>query len=110
MIKLIFRGLLIIMIITGTANAGEAILPETGEPITVELLERIPIEKLGGQGTVDGIKQYVIWIDDIKYTFSSDAVFLTKDVGYTSRSDFKKGHKVGFILDSDGKIAFLQRL
>ena len=110
MIKLIFRGLLIIMIITGTANAGEAIFPETGEPITVELLEKIPIEEIGDQGTVDSIGQYAIWIDDKKYTLSSDAVFLTKDLGYASRSDFKKGHKVGFILDSDGKIAFLQRL
>ena len=110
MIKLIFRGLFILMIMTGTANAGEAIFPETGEPITVELLQQIPIEKIGHQGTVDSISQYAILIDDQKYVISSDAIFLTKDVGYTSRSSFKKGHKVGFILDSESKIAFLQRL
>ena len=110
MIKSIFRGLFIVMIMTGTVNAGEAIFPETGEPITVELLRQIPIEKIGSQGTVDSISAVAIWIDDQKYVFSSYATFLSKDLGYTSRSSFKKGNAVGFILDSDGEIAFLQKI
>lgn len=112
MIKLILRGWFIIMIVimTGTASAGEAIFPETGEPITVELLEKIPIENIGGSGTVDSIGTNTIWIDDQKYIIASDATFLSKDLGYTSKSSFKKGHKVGFILDSDGEIAFLQKI
>lgn len=112
MIKLIYRGwlIIIIMIMAGTVGAGEAINPETGLPITVELLRQIPIEKIGSYGTVDGMSGDAVWIDDKKYMFSSNATFLSKSVGYTSRSSFKKGTAVGFILDSDGKIAFLQKI
>ncbi len=112
MIKLIYRGwfIIMIMIMTGTASAGEAIFPETGEPITVELLRQIPIEQIGGYGTVDSLSEDAIWIDDQKYMFSSKAIFLSKDVRTTSRSSFKKGNAVGFILDSDGEIAFLQKI
>jgi len=100
MIKLIYRGwfIIIIMIMTGTVSAGEAINPETGLPITVELLRQLPIEKIGSYGTVDGISEDAIWIDDKKYIFSSNA------------KSFKKGNAVGFILDSDGEIAFLQKI
>ncbi len=112
MIKLIYRGwfIIIIMIMTGTVSAGEAINPETGLPITVELLRQLPIEKIGSYGTVDGISEDAIWIDDKKYMFSSNATFLSKDVRATSRSSFKKGNAVGFILNSDGEIAFLQKI
>ena len=112
MIKLIYRGLfiIIIMIMTGTVSAGEAINPETGQPITVELLRQLPIEKIGSYGTVDSISEDAIWIDDTKYMFSSDVTYLSKDGGFTSKSSFKKGNAVGFILDSDGEIAFLQKI
>ena len=112
MIKLIYRGcfIVMIMIMAGTVSAGEAIFPETGQPITVELLRQIPIEQIGSYGTVDGISEDAIWIDDKKYMFSSNATFLSKDVGSTSKASFKKGNAVGFILDSDGKIAFLQKI
>ena len=112
MIKLIYRGwlIIIIMIMTGTVSAGEAINPETGLPITVELLRQIPIEQIGSYGTVDEISEDAIWIDDKKYMFSSNATFLSKNVGSTSRSSFKQGNAVGFILDSDGEIAFLQKI
>ena len=112
MIKWIFTGcfIIIIMIMTGTVSAGEAINPETGLPITVELLRQIPIEDIGSYGTVEGISQDAIWIDDRKYIFSSNATFLSKNVGYALRSSFKKGNAVGFILDSDGEIAFLQKI
>ena len=110
MIKWIFTGWFIIMIMTGTVSAGEAIFPETGKPITVELLRQIPIEQIGGYGTIEGISQDAIWIDDRKYVFSSNVKFLSKDVGSTTRSSFKKGNAVGFILDSNGAIAFLQKI
>ncbi len=112
MIKLIYRGcfIIMIMIMTGTVSAGEAIFPETGKPITVELLRQLPIEKIGSYGTVDSISEDAIWIDDKKYMFSSNATFLSKNVGSTSRSSFKQGNAVGFILDSDGEIAFLQKI
>ena len=112
MIKLIYKGwvIIIIMIMTGTVNAGEAINPETGLPIRVELLRQIPIEQIGSYGSVDDISEDAIWIDDRKYMFSSNATFLSKNVGYTSKSNFKKGNAVGFILDSNGAIAFLQKI
>jgi len=112
MIKLIYRGwfIIIIMIMTGTVSAGEAINPETGLPITVDLLRQLPIEKIGSYGTVDSISEDAIWIDDKKYIFSSNATFLSKDVGSISRSSFKKGNAIGFILGSDGEIAFLQKI
>ena len=98
------------MIMTGTVSAGEAIFPETGLPITVELLRQIPIEQIGSYGTVDDISEDTMWIDDKKYIFSSDATFLSKNVGSISKSSFKQGNAVGFILDSDGEIAFLQKI
>lgn len=112
MIKLILRGwfIIMIMIMTGTAHAGEAIFPETGEPITVELLRQLPIEEIGSSGTVDSVSKDAIWIDDKKYMFSSNATFLSKNFRTASKSSFKKGNAVGFILDSDGKIAFLQKI
>ena len=110
MIKWIFTGWFIIMIMTGTVSAGEAIFPETGQPITVELLRQIPIEQIGRYGTVDEISEDAIWINDTKYMFSSNVTFLSKDVKSTPRSSFKQGNAVGFILDSDGKIAFLQKI
>jgi len=112
MIKLIYRGwfIIIIMIMTGTVSAGEAIFPETGLPITVVLLRQLPIEQIGSYGTVDSLSEDAIWIDDKKYIFSSNATFLSKDVRATSRSSFKKGNAVGFILDSNGAIAFLQKI
>jgi len=98
------------MIMAGTVGAGEAINPETGLPITVELLRQIPIEKIGSYGTVDSISEDAIWIDDKKYMFSSNATFLSKDVGYASKSNFKKGDKVIFILNINNEITLLQKI
>ena len=112
MIKWIYTGCLVIIItlMAGTVSAGEAINPETGQPITVEFLRQIPIEQVGSYGTVDSISEDAIWIDDKKYMFSSNVTFLSKDVGFATRSSFKKGNAVGFILDSNGAIAFLQKI
>jgi len=98
MIKLIFTGCFII-IITFMAGGAGIVNEALGE------------EGLGGgTGSIYSIEENAIVINDMKYNFTSSAKFLSKDGVSISKSSFKKGDKVSFILNINNEIVLLQKI
>ncbi len=64
----------------------------------------------GGAGSIYSIEGNAIVINDMKYSFSTNVKFLSKDGVSISKSSFKKGDKVSFSLNINNKIIILQKL
>ena len=98
MIKWIFTGCFIIIItfMAGGAGVVNEALGEEGRG--------------GGAGSIYSIEGNAIVINDMKYNFSPSTKFLSKDGVSISKSSFKKGDKVSFILNINNKIILLQKL
>lgn len=96
MIKWIFTGCFILIIALMAGGMGNEALGEEGQG--------------GGIGSIYKIKENAIVIDDMIYNLSSNIKFLAKDGGSTSKSSFKKGDKVSFILNINNEIIVLKKL
>jgi len=103
MIKWIFSGCLIIIIALMAGTAGAGIVNNTPGDISEEGIG-------GGTGIIYSIEGDAVVINDMKYNFSSNVKFLTKDGDITSKSSLKKGDKVSFILNSNNDIILLQKI
>jgi|GEM_PF-6430246 len=98
MIKWILTGCFII-IITFMAGGAGVVNEALGE------------EGLGGgSGSIYSIGENAVVINDMKYNFSSSVKFLAKDGGTASKSSFKKGDKISFILNINNEIVLLQKI
>ena len=63
----------------------------------------------GGAGTIDSIGENAVVINDMKYNFASNVKFLSNTGSDLTKSLFKKGDSVDFILNSDSEILALQK-
>jgi len=63
----------------------------------------------GGTGTIYSIGENDVVINDMKYKFVSNAKFLSNTGGDLTRSMFKKGDDVNFVLNSNNEILALQK-
>jgi len=63
----------------------------------------------GGTGTIDSIGENAVVINDMKYEFASNVKFLSNTGDDLTKSLFKKGDPVDFILNSDREILALQK-
>ena len=98
MIKWIFTGCFIVIIAFMAGGVGVV-----NEALGEEGLG-------GGAGSIYSIEGNAIVINDMKYDFSSRVKFLSKDGDSISKSNFKKGDKVSFVLNINNKIIILQKL
>ena len=98
MIKWIFTGcfIVIIALMAGGVGVVNEALGEEGQG--------------GGEGSIYNIEGNAVVINDIKYNFSSNVKFLAKDGRSTSKSNFKKGDEVSFILNINNEIIVLQKV
>ena len=97
MIKWIFAGCFIIIItfMAGGAGVINEALGEEGFG--------------GGTGSIYSIEGNAVVINDMKYNFTSSAKFLSKDGVSISKSSFKKGDEVSFIININNEIIVLQK-
>ena len=102
MIKWIFTGCLITFIALMAGIAGAGVVNNTSGDISEEGME-------GGTGIIYSIEGSAVTINDMKYNFSSNVKFLAKDGDTTSKSSFKEGDEVNYILNTNNKIIVLQK-
>jgi hypothetical protein len=63
----------------------------------------------GGNGTIDSIGENAVVINDMKYKFASNVKFLSNTGSDLTKSLFKKGDPVDFVLNSDSELLALQK-
>ena len=63
----------------------------------------------GGSGTIDSIGPNAVVINDMKYNFASNVKFLSNTGDDLTKSLFKNGDSVDFILNSNSEILALQK-
>ncbi len=93
----------LVMMVTLMAGAASAIaITELSDDMSEEGFAE-------GTGTIYSIEKDAVVINDMKYTFASNVKFLSDTGGGLTKSMFKKGDPVNFVLDSNSEILTLQK-
>ncbi len=94
-------GFIILIFMTGALYAGDVnILPVEPASDVTETETELTVPEFDAIGTIDGISENEIVIDDRLFKLSTATAFYSKTGERISRSGFSKGRMVGIVLNS----------
>ena len=102
----LFRYVLMVMIVLtmfATASISVAEILHTDEGVIITHYPK-SFDKVG---TLDGIDDKGLVIDDIFFPFSGSIRYMSPRLRFATRSHFEKGKSVGIVLDENEKVAIL---